>query len=127
MTQSANEDINVFFNGYTNRSHKYSIRTKRLCYLVSLAARRCHSVFYFHGSSFINPLFFRFAMTSVDVINRKFKKVKKGIFLGNFIQSSGKMSFVDLGNIFPEAHMMDHPSGTDGEYRRNGKLSIKEN
>lgn len=120
MAQQSKEMVNIFFNG-RYIIHEEDLRVKRICYLISMAARRCFNVCYLYGTRFISKIMFKFAMTSVDFMNRKFKNICKGVFLGSSLNTH-HAKFHELKKIFPEISIMTHPGGNDLNYRRDGKL-----
>lgn len=129
MKNQATNEVNVFLNGYKSLSRmnyipkKHQFNIIRACYLLSLAARYCFDVFYIYTGVETNPIVFKYAMISVDMMNRKFKELKKGMFLGTGLKHAGYIDFKELFVIFPEAHALHHPNGSDSEYRRNNDIA----
>lgn len=70
---------------------------ERICYVLSLAARYCFDVFHIYTGDRSNQVFFRYAMKSVDIINRSYKNKKRNIHLSK----SGIVDFKDMCKIFP--------------------------
>lgn len=119
MRSQISNEVNIFMAGYSPYNAIIeSIPLRRIAYVICLAARYCHSVFYIYTERPTNPLIFKYAMTSVDLMNRHLKPSSRGIYLGMHLQLSGDINFSDFVAIFPIASLLRHPRGQDSGFRR---------